>query len=384
MIKMNQEVLIELSENGLINPLLSPIWLLKYENIYHKGTFYLKVYLLENTDISKLDEVQFEIRNEDLNFLVNVDTFNKAESYKNDSVLGCLIKLPHELENKDFDLFIRRLVINNKVIQFNEGDYGVYRLNESQTEIPKNKYLSKALNNYTFLPSHIENNMWICSCGKVNNGNKCENCNSTLEDINILIDKNLDNLFIKTYVDKNPLKIEKSKSVDEVLKKYFEPLIKFSYTTADFELFSLNLEVLSKAIDKQSRKTKKTKLILIVLMLVAALIITPTFFWFSNNQRKIKELNLIWTGKWVAQSGYTKREQIYIDFSNSLVKICEKRNCNEEVFVNFDTSKSEVISFSINNIEYTLKYHRKNYALLQYNDRDVFMAKISNYYNQND
>ena len=62
--KIRQELLIELNENGLKNPLLSPIWILKYENVYHKGSFYLKIYLLENTDISKLNEVQFEIKNE--------------------------------------------------------------------------------------------------------------------------------------------------------------------------------------------------------------------------------------------------------------------------------------------------------------------------------
>lgn len=380
--KLRQELLIELNENGLKNPLHSPIWILKYENIYHKGSFYLKVYLFENINITKLNEVQFEIKNENNNCLINIDTFNKAESYKNDSVLGCLVKLPIEFENKSFELLIRRLVIDNKVIQYNETDYGIYRLNEDQTEIKKNKYLSNTLKNYSIFPSHIEDDKWICSCGKVNSGNECNNCKNTIDDLNLLINEKLENLFIRKFTEKNPLKINNLISVDEVLKKYFDPLNEFGYTNKDYELFGIHIEELTKDIDKYNQKSKKKKVIFIVIVLVTALIITPTFFWFNNKLNNTNELNRIWTGKWVAQTGYTKHEQIYIDFRNSLVKICKKNICNDEAKVNIDISITNQISFKTNGITYTFKYHRKNYALLQYNDKDVFMAKISNHYNK--
>lgn len=377
--KIHQELLFELHKNGLTNPLLSPIWLLKYENIYHKGTFYLKVYLLENTDITKLNEVQFEIRNEDLNFLVNVDTFNQAESYKNDSVLGCLIKLPHELENKDFELLIRRLVINNKVIQFNESDFSVYRLNESQTEILKNKYISKVLKNYTFLPSHIENNMWICSCGKVNSGTKCENCNSSLEDINKLIDKNLDNLFIQTYSEKNPFNSNPKIDVNSNLKNHFNPLIEYGYTVDDANLFGLSLEQIKNDADLYKKKSKKNTLLLSILSGLIIVFILG-FIYFDKQSISDDDAVRIW-GNYTKLYSNRYLTNINVEISLNIkykyawVCIDEYSNSCKPEKVVLNVIKSNRIDFEYKGEKLSIRQKDANFVKIEIDGTEILLAK---------
>lgn len=274
MIKFQNSTLKELQNNSFNHNLDSPIWLFKVEKIFHKGSFYLKVYIIKNAKFDTLNSIKVKVSFNDSSFEDNVIAFKKADSYPNDPILGCLVKLPSDFNDVAYTIELIAVIIDNKLIDLDlsktiELDY---KLDERNSEICK--YLGNNIENFYQFPT-IFSNYWQCSCGKYNTEHltTCQNCGRSLESIEKFISVGLNNLFIQTYLEKNPFKPNLNLSYEANLNQYFAPLKNMGFTKEDAHIFGIEKSDLEPRIIQNQLKKKKNRNRILIVSVAALLVI---------------------------------------------------------------------------------------------------------------
>ena len=243
MVELSIDLLMLLSINRITNFKESPIWILKVEKIEKNRKYFLKVYLLKNQDIGKIDSIDFYIK--ELNEVYNINLFKESDQFYNPNVLGCVISLSKsisDLSNISIQSIKSELSTynfkncNSEIITFYKDDYHINRI----------QVLNSINNNYICFPEE-DNKNWICKCGKINNLTieSCVNCKTKKSHLfrNISQFRHFNEFILREYIEKID-SFDISLNFDENLKRKFEKFNDFDYVT--FLNTNLKEELLAK------------------------------------------------------------------------------------------------------------------------------------------
>ena len=383
MIKIQNKTLQELQNNSYHHNLESPVWLFKIEKLFHKGSFYLKLYLIHNMDVSNLNAVRVCIDFKETNFEVDIVEFKKAESYPKDPIFGCLVKLPPEFNDDEYTVELVSLIKDNKRILLDPSKVIPidFKLDERNTEL--NKYLVEHIPNFQQFPSIYED-YWQCSCGKYNSVDLCQNCGQSQNRIKEMISTNLESLFIQTYLEHTPFKPNLKQSYDTNLNQYFEPLKKMGYTIEDADKFGIDQAEIEPQITQYQAKYKKkrnlTLLIMTGLMIVAG--ITLALNW--------KTIRISTASNYFEKGEFEKAKEIFQELNDPEFSD-EIANCEMEIAHQlyqegkleeaYELAKSNVLKSSDESYREDYKEIKYNYAVSIYDSKDgnALLFELDNY-----
>lgn len=172
--KQKISTLNELTRNRYINPLYSPVWILNIEKIEVKQSYFLKIYLLINLDIYKIKEITVLIP--ELKQNLEVNEFKISEKYNDPNVMGCVLKLPVNVENLS-DISILSIKYDNNFERFESQEHARLSFYKNSNDVFAVKYLNNINGDFVVFPEE-NSEYWKCSCGKINKtrDNECLNC----------------------------------------------------------------------------------------------------------------------------------------------------------------------------------------------------------------
>lgn len=324
MIKYNFLTLKKIEDNNLYNVAESPVWLLNIEKIFHKGYFYLKTYVYKNIADVKINEITFLVTYNDQRIIQKVSDISRADSYPNDPVFGCLVKLPIEYNNEDFELKIIGLVIDTQIYDYSESNQEKLFFSKIPFENEMNIYLRRNLSNFLVFPSFNEDN-WSCTCGKINKLSQleCTNCFNSRDEVISLCDKGIKFSTIEIYVKNNPFQFSPSLTFENAYDNYNLKL-KSQFNIEDnflskfitdedekryleqIDAYNIKKEEELSASKKKRKRTLKFGLISLIIFLIGTYVVnygseTATYgsglykLWTSNYEEASSEFESIKT-----------------------------------------------------------------------------------------
>lgn len=177
MVNLDINVLNELTRNKNLNSAVSPIWILKVEQIEIKNKIYLKIFLVRNQSIEELKEINFFISELNSNFIAYV--FKDSEQYKDPNIFGCVINIPQNISELK-SVSIASIKFKSTLIEFDVNNYRELSFYENVDDINAIKYLKSFNSNIVTFPK-VNDKDWLCCCGKINRNenNECLNCHNT-------------------------------------------------------------------------------------------------------------------------------------------------------------------------------------------------------------
>lgn len=223
MLKYNKDILNSIELNHLKNIHVSPVWLLKVEKIFHNGSYYLKIYVYKNlTDIT-INEIGFIFKYRHTEINIKSSNIIRANTYPNDPVYGCSIKMPDDFQDSDYSFRIITLVIDTKLIDYSAVQTGLLNFSSNLHNSKSYDYLKTNLKSFNTLPE-FNDHYWKCHCGKYNPITQisCLNCDSNVESNHMMFNQGIDLSALKLYVEKNPLIFDNKVQFDDAFDKYIK------------------------------------------------------------------------------------------------------------------------------------------------------------------
>lgn len=388
MIKYNKLILDELENSDIRNIFISPVWILKVEKIYHNGRFYLKTYLFQNVSDIAINEIVFDVSYNQRTHELKVFKFTKAESYLNDTVFGCLIELPEDYKDEEYEIVINSSIINNQFIDYSKTIKGPLRFDIGTYDEKKMQFLRDNLQKFTIFPE-VKKDYWRCSCGKHNSHDQidCLNCGSSKLNVLDFVNKGFEDLFVSKYTEKTVFKANLKLDYDTNINNYFKPLLEMGYTKNDTEKFGIDTFFVRSEIEKTqaNHKKKRTKVlkifsaisILIVAIISSLAIMKPEVlkyvrfeFFESNLQTKYEELYNIEVFNSKSRASYYFKEYIIDMYKNK-----DFQNVVDTLTTAYRYSNNAKSSYSIKDAEINIAFEESLYELAKNNKDNIEKLK---------
>lgn len=198
--RYRHQFLLELYQDRVCHP-DNRIWLFRHEPVVQEQ-HYEKIYLYCREPKKALRAVTFQISSANAQLETTITEFHKLKHQYQPSLKGCLLEIPEELSQEEYQIRILCYTLEDEEHTYLEDTVAV-TLSEEQ----KNKALSAMLvdENITMFPS-MSVDYSICACGHLNKpGETCPNCHRTNSDIAAMIEKGSSayckQSFIKRYVN---------------------------------------------------------------------------------------------------------------------------------------------------------------------------------------
>lgn len=229
MIKYNLDIFKFILEAGQYNVPTSQLWILKSEKVFHKGKYFLKIYIHQNeTILAQLKGIVFEVKHLNNSSKLSCYEFQKVESLNNENIFGCLIEMPADFNGSEYSIAISSYFLKNDEITEDLDKLTLISLNDNQLETAKNDYLRNHIQNYVVFPK-IGIESWQCKCGKFNlqDSKKCGNCSVELNNIDSIIKVGLDDFFYQNYIKDNPFDLDTTVDIETNLRHHFDKFSKY-------------------------------------------------------------------------------------------------------------------------------------------------------------
>lgn len=111
-------------KSGIDNAYLAPIWILKVDRVLYEEKYHLKVYFFANVEGLDIEQLRFKFKYEDKEVELKADKFVKAESYPQDPVFGCVLHLPEDYPDCDYDLLFTGLFTGRRYEDYTDYERG--------------------------------------------------------------------------------------------------------------------------------------------------------------------------------------------------------------------------------------------------------------------
>lgn len=224
---INRDILIELNQNKQNNYLLSPLWIIKSETIFHKGKYFAKLFIYKNTHITKeITGIQIQVLSNNVSFEIDVFDLKPVESYKDKNMFGVVVELPKDYYEGNIQYKIHSYFTSTGQVKIIQSLFTSINLTSDQLNEAKNKFLRDNLN-FTIFPN-VQAQYWQCSCGKYNSNEDalCTNCSNHKHDIELIVNKGIDNIIIEKLYNDFPLTSLKAIS-SSLLTDYYNIFTKY-------------------------------------------------------------------------------------------------------------------------------------------------------------
>lgn len=288
MIKYNIEILKELENNNLLNVYTSPVWILKVEKIFHKGSFYLKTYVFKNLSDIKINEITFKVSYSNKEIIQKVSDISRADSYPNDPIYGCLVKLPEDYNDSVFGILINGLVIDSNLIDFSKSKNEILKFSNNPLDDKNVVYIRENSEHFLIYP-RLEKNYWQCSCGKfnVNDNDVCVNCGTKKNYIKDIVEKGMEFLTLEIYLKKNPIKFNPKLNFETAYKEYISKMNDTILISVDSRDALIDIDKEKSIYDEQAALTKNKKKKNRLLAIIAVVLIAFSLYIYEYGSQTV-------------------------------------------------------------------------------------------------
>lgn len=213
-------------KSGIDNAYLAPIWILKVDRVLYEEKYHLKVYFFANVEGLDIEQLRFKFKYEDKEVELKADKFVKAESYPQDPVFGCVLHLPEDYPDCDYDLLFTGLFTGRRYEDYTDYERGQLYFN---VYIPseKVKFLQHNLSRYWQHP-RVGKTYWQCACGHHNllKNTYCIDCLCPKDIIDTYLEKGEDLMFMELFQRKVPLAYNRTLSFEATLDHYVKMIVR--------------------------------------------------------------------------------------------------------------------------------------------------------------
>lgn len=260
----------ELMKNKIENVFLAPVWILKCDRVLHEDRFYLKVYFFANVEGMDIQQLRFNVTYEDRVVELKANEFIKAETYPEDPVFGCVLTLPEDYPDCEFNIYLTGIFVGRRFEDYTGYERGFLYFN---VFIPTEKvrFLQRSLPHYMQFP-RVGETYWQCSCGHHNlaKNTYCIDCLNEKTMIDEWLAKGEDRLTLELHQKKTPLVYNRVFTLEESLNHYVRSMTELYAIEEVVVREVLDLELAKQAhhegklkddefLEKQARDTKNQK-----------------------------------------------------------------------------------------------------------------------------